>query len=291
MSKELLIGFIGQGFIGKNYANDFENRGYEVIRYAKEEPYIANSQKIKKCDIVFIAVPTPTTPDGFNYDILSEVIYLCGANKSVVIKSTILPGTCAALQKKYPDRYIFHSPEFLTEKTAAYDAAHPTRNIIGYAVDNEEYHKRAEEILAILPGSPLNMICSDKEAETIKYASNCFLYLKVVYANILFNLASKEGSDYEKIIAGMSADPRIGNSHLGINSEGGRGAGGNCFIKDFAAFTAYLEKTAGSSLDLDFFRIAEEKNIELLMKSKKDISLLESVYGQGVSERLKKHHK
>lgn len=283
MSKELLIGFIGQGFIGKNYANDFENRGYSVIRYAKEEPYINNQEKIKDCDIVFIAVPTPTTPEGFNYDILSAVIALCGENKSVVIKSTILPGTCAVLQKKYPNKFIFHSPEFLTEKNAAYDAAHPTRNIIGYSIQNEEFKKRAEEILACLPEAPLTMICSDKEAETIKYASNCFLCLKVVYANILYNLAKKEGSDYEKIKAGMAADPRIGASHLDISDSGGRGAGGNCFIKDFASFREYAEKITGDSLDLEFLKKAEEKNIELLVNSGKSLNLLEGVYGKNVN--------
>lgn len=282
MSKKLKIGFIGQGFIGKNYANDFENRGYSVIRYAKEEPYINNQDKIKDCDIVFIAVPTPTTPAGFNYDILSSVIALCGDNKSVVIKSTILPGTCAALQKKYPNKFIFHSPEFLTEKNAAYDAAHPTRNIIGYSIQNEEFKKRAEEILATLPEAPLKMICTDKEAETIKYASNCFLYLKVIYANILFNLATAEGSDYEKIKAGMAADPRIGASHLDVNDANGRGAGGNCFIKDFAAFREYIEKLEGASLDLELFKTVEKKNIELLVNSAKSLDLLKSVYGENI---------
>jgi len=282
MSKNLLIGFIGQGFIGKNYANDFENRGYSVVRYAKEAEYLMNQEKIKDCDIVFIAVPTPTTPAGFNYGIISEVIALCGDNKSVVIKSTILPGTCAALQEKYPNKFIFHSPEFLTEKNAAYDAAHPTRNIIGYSIQNEEFKKRAEEILATLPEAPLKMICSDKEAETIKYASNCFLYLKVIYANILYNLATAEGSDYEKIKAGMAADPRIGESHLGISSDGGRGAGGHCFIKDFAAFTEYIERLEGASLDLELFKTAEKKNIELLIKSNKDLNLLKSVYGENI---------
>lgn len=280
MKDNLLIGFIGQGFIGKNYANDFENRGYSVIRYAKEEPYLDNKKKIKDCDMVFIAVPTPTTPGGFNYDILSSVIEICGENKSVVIKSTILPGTCAALQKKYPNKFIFHSPEFLTEKNAAYDAAHPTRNIIGYSIQNTEFKKRAEEILALLPEAPLTMICSDKEAETIKYASNCFLYLKVIYANILFDLAEKEGSDYEKIRAGMAADPRIGDSHLSINNAGGRGAGGNCFVKDFAAFREYIKNSMGDSLNLDFFLSAESKNIELLTNSNKSSELLKAVYGE-----------
>jgi UDPglucose 6-dehydrogenase len=288
MSKNLQIGFIGQGFIGFNYANDFENRGYSVTRYAKEEPYINNQEKIKECDIVFIAVPTPTTASGFNYNILSDVIANCGDNKSVVIKSTIMPGTCAMLQKKYPNKFIFHSPEFLTEKNAAYDAAHPTRNIIGYSIENEEFHRRAEEILETLPTAPLSMICSDKEAETIKYASNCFLYLKVVYANILFDLATKEGSNYEKIKAGMAADPRIGDSHLGISDAGGRGAGGNCFVKDFAAFIEYAEKINGGSIDIEFLKKAEEKNIELLLNSHKDLNLLEGVYGKEIIDKFKK---
>ena len=64
MESKPLIGFIGQGWIGKNYANDFEARGYATVRYALEEPYKANEDKIKDCDIVFIAVPTPSTPTG-----------------------------------------------------------------------------------------------------------------------------------------------------------------------------------------------------------------------------------
>jgi len=41
------IGFIGQGFIGKNYADDFENRGYEVVRYAREDKYAGSKDEIK----------------------------------------------------------------------------------------------------------------------------------------------------------------------------------------------------------------------------------------------------
>ncbi len=49
------LGFIGQGFVGKTYADYFEKRGFEVVRYAKEAPYEKNKEKIKDCDIVFIA--------------------------------------------------------------------------------------------------------------------------------------------------------------------------------------------------------------------------------------------
>jgi hypothetical protein len=58
------IGFIGQGWIGKNLADHFEERGFETIRFAKEEPYNQNEEALKECDIVFVAVPTPTTPAG-----------------------------------------------------------------------------------------------------------------------------------------------------------------------------------------------------------------------------------
>ncbi len=61
----MTIGFIGQGFIGKSYADDLERRGKKVVRYSLEEPYIKNKDRIRDCDIVFIAVPTPTTPEGF----------------------------------------------------------------------------------------------------------------------------------------------------------------------------------------------------------------------------------
>jgi UDPglucose 6-dehydrogenase len=286
MSKNSLIGFIGQGFIGKNYADDFVARGYRVIRYALEAPYAANRAALADCDVVFIAVPTPTTPAGFNFDTIREVIGLVGPGRTAVVKSTILPGTCAKLQAQYPDRFVFHSPEFLTEKNAAYDAAHPSRNIIGYPIDNEEYRRRAAEILALLPESPLNMICTAAEAELIKYAANGFLFLKLVYANILYDLAAQADGDWEKIKTGLAADSRIGASHLqpvqASSAAGvvGRGAGGHCFIKDFAAFVAYCAESGHDPLGADWLAAAARKNTELLRRSHKDLDLLRDVYGE-----------
>ncbi len=62
-----LIGFVGQGYVGGSYATNFEKRGFSVIRYSLEPKYINNKEAISTCDIVFIAVPTPTTPKGFDY--------------------------------------------------------------------------------------------------------------------------------------------------------------------------------------------------------------------------------
>ncbi len=271
------IGFIGQGWIGKNYADDFERRGHEVVRYSLEEKYIKNEGEIKNCHIVFIAVPTPTTENGFDDSAIRDVIKKVGSGNIAVIKSTILPGTTESIQKDNPDLFVVHSPEFLREKTAASDAANPERNIVGIPKDNEEYRNIAKKVLSVLPKASFELVCRAKEAEMIKYAGNSFLYLKVLYANLLFDLSKKLDCNWDVVKQAFGADSRIGYSHLDPLS-GGRGAGGNCFIKDFAAFVSFYEKTVSDNTGANFLRSAETKNIELLLSSGKNLDIIRRIY-------------
>jgi UDPglucose 6-dehydrogenase len=285
----MTIGFIGQGFIGKNYADDFERRGFPVVRYALEEPYRTNKEKIALCDIVFVAVPTPTTPEGFDDRVIRGVLPLVGKGKSVVIKSTTLPGTVKSLQRDFPDIFVLHSPEFLAEKTAAYDAAHPKRNIVGIPDKNGTHEEKAREVLAVLPKAPYELVADSNETELIKYAGNVFLYFKLLYANLFYDMARSLGVDYEVVREAVGADPRIGYSHLQvIDSSGhsgatpGRGAGGHCLIKDFAALRMMHEKLSPQDVaGIALMRALEAKNSELLRASGKDVELLDAVYGIG----------
>ena len=282
---ETKIGFIGQGWIGKNYANDFEARGLNVIRYAQENPYVQNKDKIRDCDIVFVAVPTPSTPEGFDYSILEEVLLLIGDGKTAVIKSTLLPGTTRKLQEKYPNITVLHSPEFLTEVDAAYDASHPKRNIIGYThgTDGDIHYDAAKKVMTVLPEAPFKEIVIAETAELIKYGGNCWFYFKVLYMNMLYDLANKLDIDYERVKDAMSYDPRIGFTHLDPIHKSGRGAGGHCFIKDFAAFTEIFKKELPEdSNSIAILEALETKNIELLKNSNKDIDLLKGVYGDKI---------
>lgn len=276
------IGFIGQGWIGKHYADDFETRGYEVVRYSQEDPYIQNKEAIADCDIVLIAVPTPTTSEGFDCSIVDNVINLVGKGKTAVIKSTILPGTTEMIQKNHLDVYVLHSPEFLTEVTAAFDAANPNRNIVGVPVDNEEYRQKAQEVIKVLPSAPYELVCSSREAELVKYGGNCWFYFKVIFINMLYDLAQKSDCSYEIIKSALSADPRIGASHLDPIHKTGRGAGGHCFIKDFAAFREIYEQKVGDKPGIDVLKALEEKNIDLLLATNKDLDLLKGVYGEKI---------
>lgn len=281
-----VIGFIGQGFIGKNYADDFEQRGHAVVRYALEEAYVSNKERIAECDIVFIAVPTPTTPEGFDLSIVESAIPLTRPGATVIVKSTIVPGSTEHLARMFPDRFIMHSPEFLREARAAYDAANPERNIIGIPSETEEYRGRAEAALGVLPSASFSRITSARAAELVKYAGNNFLYMKVVYANLLYDLSQSLGISYDDVKEMLAADSRIGPSHLSVlhasghTDKQGRGAGGHCFIKDFATFDKLYTGHVDDKEGADLLRALREKNNKLLQDTDKDLDLLRGVYGE-----------
>lgn len=290
--KKPRIGFIGQGFIGKSYADDFEARGYEVVRYSPRQ-FPENRERIKTCNIVFIAVPTPSTPKGFDYSIVKSVLKLVGKGNIAVIKSTVLPGTTRTLQKKFPAIVVMHSPEFLVLKTAAYDAKHPHRNIVGYVRSKDVI--KAKQVLKTLPRAPYSLICKAEDAELVKYGGNFFLYVKVLYANLLYEVARAVGADYELVRQAVAADPRIGPSHMQVlhdsghkGAKRGRGAGGVCFIKDVAALKEMYSKQVKDKYGLALLEALIEKNLDLLVKSGKDLELIEGVHGKAAIVRHRK---
>lgn len=273
------IGFIGQGWIGKNYADDFEARGYTVVRYALETQFIENKPKIKDCQMVFIAVPTPTTPEGFDDSAVRDVLSLVGSGHVAVIKSTLLPGTTKRLQNDFSDIVVLHSPEFLVEKTAAYDAAHPNRNIVGIPIDSDGHRKKAAEVMKLLPSAPFESIMDATDAELVKYAGNCFLYTKVVFMNLLYDLIEASDGDFDAVRKALIHDPRIGESHTLPIHESGRGAGGHCFIKDFEAFRTLYEQCTKDELGAQLLKAFSDKNRKLLVDSGKDLELIRGVFG------------
>ncbi len=284
-AKKPRIGFIGQGFIGKNYADDFERRGYQVVRYSMEEPHVKNGGKISDCDIVFIAVPTPTTPKGFSADIVKKVVKLVGREKIAVIKSTIVPGTTKKIQKENPKITVLYSPEFLSEATASYDASHPFSNIVGVSKKGKLQENAAKLVHSVLPKADFTLTCDSSEAEIIKYGHNVSGYMQILTFNILYDLAKALGGDWKNIGKAFKADAMIPNRYSDPVHKNGRGAGGNCFIKDFAAISSLYKEIVKDSKGLALIKAAEDKNINLLVSSRKDLALVEGVYGKKVLKK------
>lgn len=278
--KDPLLGFIGQGYVGKSYADEFESRGFSVVRYSHEEPHIHNKEKIREADIVFIAVPTPTRPEGFDSSIVREVLSLVGAGKIAVIKSTLLPGTTHDLAQAFPNIFVVHSPEFLSESTASSDVSTPRRNIIGIPEQSDAYKEIAKYLLSLFPSAPYELVCGAREAELIKYANNTFFYTKVVFMNILYDLALAHGCTWEDIRDAMANEPWIGPMHIDPVHKTGRGGGGMCYIKDFAAFRSQYENlNKDDAIGVELLRAIEKKNLDLLSQSNKNIDIVEQVYG------------
>jgi len=263
------------------------------VRYSLEEPYVQNKHLIPACDIVFVAVPTPTTPTGFDDSIVQSAIALVGEGKVAVIKSTVLPGTTQKIQALYPNTFVLHSPEFLAEATAAYDSAHPTRNIVGMPKDTARHRAHAAQVLKVLPPAPFELICSSNESELIKYTNNTVLAMKVIFINLVYDLAQRLEVDYDVVRDAVGADPRIGRSHLDpVHKSGhhgalpGRGAGGDCFIKDFEAFRRMYRDKVGDTEGDALLDAIITKNLHLLLASGKDLSLLKSVYGEDIEKKI-----
>lgn len=275
------IGCIGQGFVGKNIADNFAERDFDVVRYALEPEYADNKELIVTCDIVFIAVPTPSSPVGFDYSIVEDVLSLVGVGKIAVIKSTVLPGTTASIQEQHPDKIVLFSPEFLCEATAAYDVANPILNIIGYDKKSEGQIAAADAVLALLPPCEHTFLVSTESAELFKYAHNLNGYFRVILSNLLFEVGTSTDANWNEVSQMMDKDVMMSPYYNQPVHKGGRGAGGNCFIKDMAAFRfLYQSQISGDSAGINVLKALEDKNLELLKNSGKDEELIRGVYGK-----------
>lgn len=275
------IGFIGQGFVGKNIADDFAVRGHEVVRYALEPEYVGNKDLIQTCDIVFIAVPTPTTPQGFDYHIVQESLALVGEGKIAIVKSTLLPGTTKKLQEENKNLVVLFSPEFLCESTAAHDAAHPIFNIIGLSASSPEQKIAADMVMNVLPKTEHSFIITAEAAELFKYTHNIHGYMRVVLSNLLYDVADTIHVDWTSIEQIMNVDPMMSSYYNSPVHKSGRGAGGNCFVKDMVAFSKlYAELLPEDKKGVEVLRAVEQKNLELLKATGKSQDLVRGVYGE-----------
>jgi UDPglucose 6-dehydrogenase len=81
------------------------------------------------------------------------------------------------------------------------------------------------------------------EASTIKYATNCFLSVKVAFFNQLYDICEQNGADFNLVRQVLLHDKRIGNSHTMVpGPDGSRGFGGACFPKDTNAYMHYADR-------------------------------------------------
>ena len=243
-----MIGIIGQGFVGNAVYQKFSSF-YEVFTYDldKDKCNSSLSDVIFKCETIFVCVPTPMKKDGscdtsIIESILGEEDLLADnieAKRTIIIKSTIPPGTTARFNNRYESLSIVFNPEFLTERNAVADFENQDRIIIGGPRPTTTEVKTI--FSKVFPKA--HIIKTDStHAEMVKYTTNTFLATKISFANEIYQLCGKLNIDYDKVIEYATLDDRLGDSHWGVpGHDGDLGFGGHCFPKDLAALL-YLSR-------------------------------------------------
>ena len=284
------IWFIWTWFIGWNMADNFKDRWFDVVQYSLDEKYKDNLEEVKKADIVFVAVPTPTKNRKFDRSVLENALENTAPGQKIVIKSTVLVGTTDYFQEKYPDRYFFHSAEFLTERNARWDVDKPSRNVVWFTEISKPY---APDVMKILPEATNgNIYCLAKDSEMGKYASNFLLTAKIIMANLIYDLCEKYGVKYDIIQEIAGSDDRIGPSHLSVVFEWWRWANGHCFPKDLSAFHEMYDE-GESMLDRHYvlwnrlLETMEQYNAKLNIETNKQVDIIESVLWKDLVELLR----
>jgi len=95
----------------------------------------------------------------------------------------------------------------------------------------------------------------------VKYFCNCFLALRVIFGNQIYDLCRVLGINYELIKKVAGHDPRIGHSHFNVFQDDYRGYNGSCLRKDTKAFLRF----AGSNkIKLPLLKTMDKINEDLL---------------------------
>ena len=265
------IGIIGNGFVGKAVKESFKNH-FEVFVFDTDKRK-ANvetlNELISKCKMIFLCLPTPMNSDRSCHlniveDTLQKIDDWCDEmdfygleQRTIVIKSTIPPGTTEKWNQQYKKIDVAFNPEFLTEANSIDDFKNQNRIIIG---STRKVGAKIKSIYSkVFPKVPI-IKTSSTIAEMIKYFTNCFLAMKVSYANEMYQICEKLDIDYDKVVEYAVRDERIGTSHLNVpGPDGDFGFGGHCFPKDLNALINLAEKQ-GLGLDVNVLKATLETN-------------------------------
>ncbi len=204
---------------------------------------------VKKSDIIFICVGTPTKKSGSAadlsqiYEVVKEISSSINKFKIIVTKSTVPVTTGDEIEKILSNKNnksrfsVVSNPEFLREGEAIRDFIYPDRIVLGS--NDKKSNRILKNLYLPLISKGANYInTSRRAAELIKYSSNAFLATKITFINEIANLCEKTGINVEDISIGMGLDKRIGSRFLRV----GPSYGGSCFPKDAKAIISTAVK-------------------------------------------------
>lgn len=285
------IGVLGIGRLGLcfalNLSQHFEVCGYDIREdYIKSladwrawfdspEPFVnemlsstsasftSDIEEVKKSDVLFIMVNTPSQADGSFYhgnidSILSNLKDFTGP---IVISSTVMPGYCDSLN----DSRIVYNPQFIAQGSIIMDQQRPDFILIGS--ENDAYTDVLQQIYTSLCGpSWTYKVMNRVSAEITKLAINCYTTAKISFANMIGDICNLSGANYENVLSAVGSDKRVGRHCFNY----GYGFGGPCFPRDNRALASFIES---KGVNASLCRATDEFNFDHIQQQLKLISM------------------
>ena len=236
----------------------YEPGVFEHISNINEKYFVSSLDLVDTLpEFVFICVNTPSNDDGsVSIDALikavKDIFNKYDHSYTLIIKSTIPPGTCKLLKEFIPNNVtLINNPEFLSQGTSIHDAFCPNRIVVGK--NENDNIDQFMELLSIYKYRCKIVVTNHESAELAKYASNAFLALKISFINEMLQICENVDANIEDVSKIMGLDPRIGHQFL----KSGSGFGGPCFKKDVSGL-AKIEEQYG--IENGFAKLTNEFN-------------------------------
>jgi len=280
---------------------DIEEITADAVKSGRLRATDDSVQAILDTDISFVCVGTPSQING-NLD-LTHVRHVCEqlgqalkdktARHTVVIRSTILPGTMRRLvipvleensgKKAGKDFGLCNNPEFLREGSAVMDFAFPSKTVIG-----ELDGASGDALAGLYAKLDAPLIRTDVEtAEMIKYIDNSWHALKIGFANEIGNLCKSFSIDAHRAMEIFCQDKKLNISSAYLKP--GFAFGGSCLPKDLRAL-AYSAKLHDLELPilnaiLPSNELQVARGLQLIMeKGRKRIGILGFSFKEGTDD-------
>ncbi len=259
------------------------------------------SDAVHGSDLSLICVGTPSNHNG-SLDI-SHVKRACqqvgealAAKRDyhvLVARSTMLPGTVERFliptlevysgKRAGRDFGVAVNPEFLREGSSIHDFNNPPFTIIG--ADDEDAAGAVGRLYAGIEAPIIRL--GIKEAEMVKYASNCFHALKITFANEIGNICKALGVDSHKVMDTFCKDTKLNLSPYYLKP--GFAFGGSCLPKDLRAITYKAREVDIDTPLLNSIMLSNRQQVEravdmVLQTRRKNVGVLGMSFKAGTDD-------
>jgi UDPglucose 6-dehydrogenase len=288
------LGVVGIGKLGLCFALAAAEAGFHVVATDKDRSYLKSIEDgsfrskepgvnellakcldlsivetvpevVEACPISFVFVPTPSLPDGsYDHAAVNDVLNalpVSGQEKDLVICCTTMPGyiLSSSLLAKSKRFRLSYNPEFIAQGSIIRGLTHPDLVLVGEydgRYDGEAGETISKIYRRITKNDPPIFCMSTTAAEVTKIALNCFLTMKISFANAVGDLLHRLscGVDVDDALNCIGHDSRIGGKYMRY----GDGYGGPCLPRDNRALGVAASKV-GMDIKLSFASDAQNK--------------------------------